>query len=77
MVLNYLSNFPFVLFYPLYVGRILEHLKSVVEEDSEVNVEKLNGSLRYMEEFVENKERYVIDMYTNTFLKIVGKYLYD
>ena len=26
---------------------------------------------------MENKDRYVIDMYTNSFLKIVGKYIYD
>jgi len=34
IVASYLSNFPFVLFYPLYVGIILDRLKAVLDEDS-------------------------------------------
>lgn len=34
MLVNYLQNFPFVLFYPLYTQIVLERLKTVIEDDS-------------------------------------------
>jgi hypothetical protein len=73
---HYLGNFPFVLFYPLYTQQILSSLKQLLEGDDFLIVENLQSSLKYMEDFLESKERSVVDMYTNAFLKIVGRFIY-
>ena len=36
----------------------------------------MRSSLKYLDDFMENKERYVIDMFTNAFLKLIGRYIY-
>lgn len=38
--------------YPLYVGQILQYLQNVIQDDNPVNVDTLQSSLKYMEDFV-------------------------
>ena len=38
--------------YPLYVSQILQYLQNVIQDDNPVNVDTLQSSLKYMEDFV-------------------------
>ena len=58
--------------YPLYVSQIGNYFKVLTQEDSPLVADSLQGCLKYMEDFVENKERTVVNMYTNAFMTIVG-----
>lgn len=73
---TYLCNFPFVLFYPLHLQQMEAALKQANENHCPIGAEALENSIKYMEDFVQVKERYVIDMYTNAFMRVVGRYLY-
>jgi hypothetical protein len=48
MFQQYIPNFPFVLFYPLYATRILAQLRQLVAEDNPLWEERLQSSLRYL-----------------------------
>lgn len=57
-VQKYIRNFPFVIFYPLYVGIILNSLKKAVyEESNSIHLENIENHLKFMEDFIGNKER--------------------
>jgi hypothetical protein len=78
-VQKYLGNFPFVLFYPLCMGEVMRGLREAVEgmrRGVEGEGEELEGGLKYMEDFLGEKERVAVDMYTNSFLGTVGRYVY-
>jgi hypothetical protein len=77
-VQKYIKNFPFVIFYPLYVGQILASFRKAVYEDSNAgHIEQMVNHINYMEEFIENKDREAIDVYTNVFLRLIGKFVHD
>lgn len=76
-VQKYVRNFPFVIFYPLYVGIILDSLKKALSEDNNaIHLENIENHLKFMEDFIANKDREAIDIYTNTFLKTIGVFVY-
>ena len=45
---KYMQNFPFVMFYPLYIGQLGQYLKSILNEDNMMNIDNLQSGLKYM-----------------------------
>lgn len=79
LIQSFTNNFPFIIFYPIYVYQIYHAFMDALSEDlctQEIGRENLKTTLRFMEDFIISKDKQSIEMYANCFMSLVGKVIY-